>query len=266
MANLSYRIIGMAMEVHSALGPGLDEVFYHELLSEKLRAAGIEHEFKPRGHLMHRGAVADTFEPDLVFPNELVAELKVSKEGFVPENLAQLFSYLKFRKLTQGLLLNFGRQSLEERFHTFNPPPPTPLKVEQLVASATPYVPESSLLGEVCAAILRVYHEFGLGYCDTTYRGLLPIEFNSIGLSCSTNPVGSVRYAGRLLGETRFNCLVVSQTCAVEVTALRDHIYAPDRAVLQTALRHLDLPWGVIVNFGKSSLEFNGVTRPGKSV
>lgn len=250
------------MEVHSALGPGLDEVFYHELLSEKLRAAGIEHEFKPRGHLMHRGAVADTFEPDLVFPNELVAELKVSKEGFAPENVAQLFSYQKFRRLTQGLLLNFGRQSLEERLHTFIPPAPPPLKAEHLVASAAAYVPESPLLREVRAAVLRVYQEFGLGYCDTTYQGLLHIEFNAAALGCSTNPVASVRYAGRLLGETKFNCLVVGDACAVKVTALRDHIYAPDRAVLQTTLRHLDLPWGLVVNFGKTSLELNGVIRP----
>ena len=50
---LSYAVIGKAMEVHRELGPGVDECFYHELLVETLRAAGIEHESKPRGQLLH---------------------------------------------------------------------------------------------------------------------------------------------------------------------------------------------------------------------
>ena len=72
---LSYAVIGKAMEVHRELGPGVDECFYHELLVEKLCAAGIEHQSKPRGQLMHRGRVADVFEPDIVIGSRLVLEL-----------------------------------------------------------------------------------------------------------------------------------------------------------------------------------------------
>ncbi len=60
---LSYRAIGMAMECHRELGPGLSELFYHELLRQKLKAAGIRHQFKPRGQLFHREILVDQFRP-----------------------------------------------------------------------------------------------------------------------------------------------------------------------------------------------------------
>ena len=69
MDRITYSLIGLAMEVHRELGPGLDEVFYHLLLGRKLRDAGIPHANKVRGQLIHRGVVADEFEADfLVFP------------------------------------------------------------------------------------------------------------------------------------------------------------------------------------------------------
>src|SRR5688500_1091521 len=93
---LSYAIIGKAMEVHRELGPGLDEIFYHQLMSERLRAAGIDHLYKPRRELFHRGIAVDVFEPDLVFPDQLVAELKWLWRGFPAECFVQLTCYLKF--------------------------------------------------------------------------------------------------------------------------------------------------------------------------
>jgi GxxExxY protein len=74
---VSYAVIGEAMWVHRELGPGLDEAFYHALLSHRLQAAGIEHLSKPREALIRRGRTADIFEPDLVLPSHLIPELKI---------------------------------------------------------------------------------------------------------------------------------------------------------------------------------------------
>jgi GxxExxY protein len=109
---LVYAVIGHAMAVHRALGPGLDEVFYHQLLAERLGADGIEHVFKPRQALPHRGFTADVFESDLVLPGKLVPELKVLNGGFDPQHLLQLKAYLKLWRIRQGLLLDFGKESL----------------------------------------------------------------------------------------------------------------------------------------------------------
>src|SRR6266540_4378944 len=101
---LSYAAIGKAMEVHRELGPGLDERFYHELLSRKLTASGLEHLSRPRRELMHRGLLADVFEADLVFEHRLIAELKCLTGGFGGEHFLQLVCYLKFWRIRAGLL------------------------------------------------------------------------------------------------------------------------------------------------------------------
>ena len=55
----THQIIGLAMETHRALGPGLVEEFYHQDLVSRLNKSGIEHLSKPRRDLIYRGFVAD---------------------------------------------------------------------------------------------------------------------------------------------------------------------------------------------------------------
>lgn len=57
----SYDLIGLAMEVHRELGPGLDERFCHQLLASKLDVKDIPYRFKPHGKLIHRGLLYAEF-------------------------------------------------------------------------------------------------------------------------------------------------------------------------------------------------------------
>jgi GxxExxY protein len=257
---VSYTIIGKAMETHRELGPGLDEMFYHELLAAKLVAAGIPHEKKPRGQLMHRGVVADVFEADFIFGNQLAAELKVLWGDFVPEHVLQVVCYLKFWKLSAGLLFDFGKESLAQK------------RIPLL--DSTERVESSGLLREVpdfadratitilVEAIQSVLDTHGLGYRDTTYQGLLFAELAFRGVPCLRDPISPIRGAQGLLGESKLKCLLLPGVCALLVTALRDSRHAADRAVLQTYLRHLELPWGLHINFGKRQMDFQFTIKP----
>ncbi len=259
---LTYAINGLAMKAHSELGPGLDEQFYHALLSEKLKAAGIEHLFRPREALMHRGHVADYFEADLVFPERAIAELKRLWGSFVPENYTQVYCYLKFWKIGTGLLFDFGKESLIHERVLYSPavwPPATP---KELVQAAPEFVTDRALALHLCESIIRVGETHGLGYRDTTYRGLLSADFSAEGVGHIIQPVVNIGWDGHLAGQARLECLAVENRCAVLVLAIRDRINAADRARLQTYLRHLDVPWGLIIHFGKRNLELRWVARP----
>lgn len=261
----SHLIIGKAMQVHRELGPGLDEHFYHALLGERLREADIAFESKPRRDVLHRGIVADTLEPDLVFPSQLVGELKTLHGDFAPEHYVQLNCYLKFWGLASGLLFDFAKNSLLFRRVNFTPPATVTLPlakwVEQLQAlhldNATRTAVEAT--GRAVSAVLATH---GLGYRDTTYRGLLLADLKADGIPCLASPMVPVRVGSRQLCETDCACVVVHERIGVFVLALRDSLTATDRAVLQTYLRLLDLPLGVIVNFGKSEFLHRWVTPP----
>ena len=256
----SYVVIGKAMEAHRELGPGLDEIFYHELLSAKLKAAGIPHRFKPKGQLIHRGLVADEFEADLIVGDELVLELKVLWDAFTPENLLQIICYLKFWKLRAGLLFDFGKESLVHKRVVFVAPD-ADFGFTDFINSAPAGIKDKPALVTVGQSIARILAEHGLGYRDTTYRGLIFADLQAEGIPCVREPVTAVCSAAGLLGETKFNCLVLPGQCALHVTALRDTRQAADRAVLQTYLRHLGLPWGLVINFGKQRLDYQYVVQ-----
>src|SRR5438552_1691764 len=108
----SHQVIGLAMETHRELGPGLIEEFYHQDFVARLKNAGIEHLSKLRRDLVYRGHVADTFEADLVCPGKLIPELKALRGGFDREHFTQLLAYSKFWHIRTGMLFDFGKGSL----------------------------------------------------------------------------------------------------------------------------------------------------------
>jgi GxxExxY protein len=264
MDDLSYETIGKAMEVHRQLGPGLDELFYHELLAHRLQAAGIHHEYKPRGKLVHKGIVADEFEADLLVGDKLVLELKVLWERFHPEHSLQIICYQKFRQRPIGLLLDFGKESLFHKRIAC-----TPIKANwepsDLLAKPPALVSDRDTLLLVAEGVQVIAEAYGLGYRASGYRGLLHAEFAATGTPSVRQPTVAVRAEGLSTHQAQLDCIVVNGRCAVKVTALQDLQRAADRAILQTCLRLLNLPWGLVVNFGKHRIKTQFAATPRSS-
>lgn len=263
-SELSYAVIGKAMEVHRELGPGLQEPFYHQLLSERLIAAGLSHHFKLGGVLMHRGVRADEFEADLLFGGRLVAEAKVLEKGFAPDHFTQVICYQKFWSISVGLLFDFGKESLIYKRVVFDDHRPPLRPTTTLVSEAPSFVSDRTTLARLWESISRIYDVYGLGYRDTTYRGLLMADLTAERIPHRVRPRVIVRAGEKSLGQSELNCIEIVNSCAVMVLALRDTIRAADRAIAQTYLNLLDVPWGMIINFGKKELEYKYVVRPRK--
>ncbi|MEQ2009392.1 MAG: GxxExxY protein [Limisphaerales bacterium] len=265
----SHLIIGKAMQVHRELGPGLDEHFYHELLVGRLTEANVPVESKPRRNLMHRGIVADILEADLVFPTQLVTELKCLHGAFAPEHYVQLACYLKFWNISTGLLMDFAKNSLIFQRVNFTTPPHPTLTADAWLAQLDS-VPLDAETRDIAQAVGRatgnILAAHGLGYRDTTYRGLLAADLQADGIPCISSPVAQVHAGPRLLGETACHCLVVRGRIGVLVLALRESLTAADRAILQTYLRLLRLPLGVVINYGKQEFLHRWVTPPGSNL
>ena len=111
--DLTYQIIGAAMEVHRRLGPGFLESVYEKAFAHELTLREIP--FKRQAPLAvdYKGASVGEFYADLVIDGKVIAELKAVKK-LLPEHEAQLINYLKATGLRIGLLLNFGAASLEK--------------------------------------------------------------------------------------------------------------------------------------------------------
>lgn len=104
---ITEAIIGCAINVHRALGPGLLESAYEECLCYELASAGIMFERQVSLPLVYKGVKLDCgYRLDLVVEGLVIVELK-TVERFAPIHEAQLLSYLKLRDLHLGLLINF---------------------------------------------------------------------------------------------------------------------------------------------------------------
>lgn len=259
---LSYEVIGLAMEVHRELGPGLAEEFYHQLPSRKLSASGIEHRSKHRERLTHRGQVADEFEADLIVREQLVLELKHLTGGFALDHYTQLICYLKFWGIRTGWLIDFGKESLTRRRIVYDTPPVPPLDTATVLEQSPPHFKDEALLLTLHRSVDRACQTHGLGYRDTSYVGLLMADLRAEGIPFGGRPSTSIIADEEELGRATLNCLTVNDACAFMILALRDGIRAADRAIMQSYLRHLHLPWGIIVNFGKRQLDMRFVLHP----
>jgi GxxExxY protein len=111
---LSNRVIACALEVHSALGPGLLESAYEQCLAHELRSAGIPFELQQPMPVPYKGILLDCgYRLDFVLDGQLIIELK-SVETLLPIHEAQLLTYLKLSKIRVGLLMNFNTVHLRD--------------------------------------------------------------------------------------------------------------------------------------------------------
>jgi GxxExxY protein len=105
---LTERIIGAAIEVHRALGPGLLESVYGVCLAYELRQRGLSVETEQPLPVVYREVYLECGRRlDLVVENTVIIELK-AVEKLNPLHEAQLLTYLKLSRYRIGLLINFN--------------------------------------------------------------------------------------------------------------------------------------------------------------
>lgn len=111
---LSFKIIGIAMDVHSALGPGLLESAYKACLYYKLVQAGLIVELEKPMPLVYEEVKLDCgYRIDLLVENRIVLELK-SVEALNDVHMAQVLTYMKLGNYKLGLLINFNVAKLKD--------------------------------------------------------------------------------------------------------------------------------------------------------
>ena len=111
---LSRSIIGYAMKVHTALGPGLLESAYEACLDYELTKAGLSVERQKPIPLVYETVRLECgYRADLIVENKVIVEAK-ALESLHPIHSSQLLTHLKLANLKLGLLINFNVLHLKE--------------------------------------------------------------------------------------------------------------------------------------------------------
>ena len=111
---LSFKIVGAAMEVHSILGPGFLEAVYQSALEKELTLRGISFGHQIELPVLYKGDLIGIYKADLVVDGKIIVEIKgISKLN--ASHQAQALLYLAATGLQLAILINFGAGSLEYR-------------------------------------------------------------------------------------------------------------------------------------------------------
>jgi GxxExxY protein len=111
-AQLTFAIIGSAMEVLNGLGAGVHEKPYENALVVEFGLRGIAVDQQRRHTLLYKGVEVGDFIPDLIAGNAVVVDAKVI-ERITDVERGQMLNYLRITRLQVGLILNFKRPKLE---------------------------------------------------------------------------------------------------------------------------------------------------------
>lgn len=117
--DLTEKIIGLAIEVHRQLGPGLLESAYKECLFYEINKSGINVEYEKALPLIYKEIKLEQgYRIDLLIENKLVIELK-TVETFTDVHFAQILTYMKLGNYSTGLLINFNTKMLKQGIKRF---------------------------------------------------------------------------------------------------------------------------------------------------
>ena len=115
--DISYKIIGAAIELHKNIGPGLLESAYENALAHDLRALGLNVKQQVPMPFVYKEIKQDVgYRLDLLVNNKVIVEIK-AVDALAPVHYAQLLTYLKLSGLKLGLLINFNCKLLKKEIH-----------------------------------------------------------------------------------------------------------------------------------------------------
>ena len=113
---LSYKIIGLAMEVYNKLGYGFLEKVYENALMILFQREGIQANQQVPIKVYFEGKIIGDYVADILVENKIILEIK-SVENIIDVHRAQVLNYLTATGFHLAIILNFGKEKLEfERF------------------------------------------------------------------------------------------------------------------------------------------------------
>jgi GxxExxY protein len=109
---LTHKIIGCAMKVHSTLGNGFQEVIYQRALAIEMQKQGLNYQREMEMSIFYEGFNIGTRRVDFFVEAQVMVELK-AVEKLEDVHKAQAINYCEAYNIADGLLINFGGKSLD---------------------------------------------------------------------------------------------------------------------------------------------------------
>ena len=257
---LSYEVTGCAYEAFKTVGVGFDEISYHKVFHHSLLQAGLKASYKPPIHLDYLGEKIAEFEIDEIVEDKLIVELKAIRTNFIPENYAQVLTYLKITGLKIGLLINFGLHKAFVKRVIFDEQ-----RQRDFESWDKGYFQDSSsskLVENIISLVRHIDKELGVGYHSKIYKMALSIELKRNKLAYDDNVCVDLKFEDLQLAPFEIDYWFIEKSILLGILAGQTKPGPYDRYRMRSYLKKLNLHRGLIVYWSTKNLQFFGIFEP----
>lgn len=258
--DLNYEINGCAYDAFKEVGVGFDEPRYHKFFHQHLLDKGLKAKYKVPLQAFYRNEKIADFEADEIVEDCIVVEAKAIQTDFIPENYAQLFTYLKLSKLRLGLLVNFGLIKAKSKRVIF----------DELRTGSTESWDDGFLLNFsrkqtldlVLNSIHAVDQELGPGFHSSLYKAALKVEFRQQGLHYDENVLVAIESERVQVNPMEIDFWLIDGGFLLAILAGKDKMRQYDIYRMRSYLKRLKLKHGLIAYWNVKNLQFYGIYQP----
>jgi GxxExxY protein len=254
---LCYDIIGCAFEAFKTVGVGFDEIHYHKVFDNFLTQKGLRARYKVPVHLDYLGKKISEFQIDELIEDKLIIELKCIQTNFLPENFAQIITYLKLMNQRLGLLINFGLHKAFVKRVIFD------AKRENDYESWDKNFFEASsmqiTINNIISSVRNVNRILGPGYHSEIYKHALNIELNNNQLSCDANVRINLKIDNIKFSPIEIDYYLINAFLLLGILAGTGKPRVYDFFRMRSYLKRLNLKHGLIAFWSKTNLQLFGI-------
>jgi GxxExxY protein len=255
--DLTYEVIGCAFEAFKEVDVGFDEIMYHKVFHRNLLEKGLKAEYKVPAHLDYLGEKVGEFEIDEIVEDKLIVELKSIQTGFLPENQAQILTYLRLTGLRLGLLINFGLHKAFTKRMIFDAQRTD--NSEEWDNNYFQSLPAREHWDPVRAATKAVDEVLGPGYHSKLYKAALKIEFDRNQIKYDDHVLVTVKAANIQFDPVEIDYWLIENTLLLGVLAGDEKPRVYDIFRMRSYLKRLGLTHGLIAFWSTKNLQLYGI-------
>lgn len=258
--DLNYEINGCAFDAFKEVGVGFDESRYHKFFHQNLLDKGLKAKYKVPLQAFYRNVKIADFEADEIVEDCIVVEAKAIQTDFIPENYAQLFTYLKLMKLRLGLLINFGLIQAKSKRVIF----------DEIKMGSTESWDEGFLLhfshkpalDLVLNSIHAVDQELGPGFHSKLYKAALKIEFGYKQINYDESVLIPLESARVQVDPMEIDFWLIDGAFLLGILAGKGEMRKYDIYRMRSYLKHLKFNHGLIAYWNVNNLQLYGIYQP----
>ncbi len=257
---LSYEVLGCAYEAFKIVDVGFDEFMYHKVFHRFLLKKGLTAEYKVPVNLDYLGERIAEMEIDEIVENKLIVELKGIQTSFLPENYAQIMTYLKIKQLRLGLLINFGLHKAYPERIIFDEK-----RTKEEERWDKDYFQDASVhkISETIIALVRkVDKALGAAYHSAIYQAAVGVELKQNQIVYDDKVCIEFKFENIQFKPFEIDYWLIENSFLLGILAGKDKPRVYDIFRMRSYLRKLKLHHGLIAYWSTSNLQLYGIYAP----